>query len=57
MKSLENCKEYRTLAEHEDHSSFVMEYEYNEKGIFSPHKYTEFQGTIREDPLPEKRCL
>lgn len=57
MKSLENCKEYRILAEHEDDSSFIMEYEHKKKGIFSPHAYTEFQGTIWKDPLPDERCL
>lgn len=57
MKSLENCKEYTILAEHEDDSSFIMEHEHKNKGIFSPHTYTEFQGTIWEDTLPDERCL
>lgn len=49
MKSHENCKKYRILAEHEDDSPFVMEYEHKKKGIVSQHTHTEFHGTVRGD--------
>lgn len=49
MKSHENCKKYRILAEHEDDSPFVIEYEHKKKGIVSQHTHTEFHGTVRGD--------
>jgi len=57
MVSLETCKEYRILAEREDESSFIMEYEHKKKGLFSQHIQTQKFKAIQEDSLPDKRCL
>lgn len=41
MRNLYNCKEYRILAEHEDDSSFIKEYEHKKRQIFAPHTNTQ----------------
>lgn len=51
MRSLENCKEYRILAEHKDDSSFIKEYEHKKKQIFSPHTNRVSQHHTKEESL------